>query len=389
MPDEKDLEAVFAEMDALGIAPLKAEKPRMVATPDSRLRDSFREITAFVEANRREPQKGTNMKERALAMRLAEFRENPAKAQAVLDIDPCNLLPHENASMEDVLTSISSPSFEEDIFDTSNLPARRKTQGYRATRIPCKNFDDYKPLLLQCQEELLHGQRHIVRVPGHGKVIHDFGVGRFVVVRGILGYVAGEDEETVTKGGPKNKRLRVVYDNGTESDILLRSLFAAMYENGFLVSELDDESMGELMLGEDDIKTGLIYVLKSKSTNPEIQKIPNLYKIGVSTQAIEDRIANAEHEPTYLMDKVEIIECFPCYNLNVQKMETLIHHVFADAQMLIEVVNDKGRVCRPHEWFSIPISIIHQAIEMIKDGSIVNYRYDKTKQRMVLRKEQD
>lgn len=384
MPDELDFATVFAEMEALGFSELPEEKPRVAVSPDNRLRDSFREITAFVEANGREPRKGTNMKERALATRLAEFRENPTKAKAVLDIDSLNLLPHEDASMDDVLSDLSELSLEEDIYDVSGLPTPRNKPEYIASRKPCKDFEQYRQFFAQCQEDLWQGRRHIVRVAGHEGAIKNFGTGRFVVVRGVLGYVAEEEENTSIQSWQVNRRLRVIFENGTESDLLLRSLFRAMYENGCLISERDEDSLEDMSLGEAETAAGIIYILKSKSDNPKIKQIPNLYKIGVSTQRLEERIANAEHEPTYLMAQVEPVIHYTCYDLNVTKMENLIHRVFADAQVVVDVVDDNGKVCHPHEWFSVPISVIKQAVQMIIDGSIVDYIYDTQTKRMML-----
>lgn len=384
MPDTPDLDAIFARMDALGIAPLAEEKKREPITADTRLRESFREITAFVEKNGREPRKlPTNIKELELAARLADFRENPEKMKAVLDIDTLNLLPHEDVSVEDIMTAMQSAAPEVDIFDMSGLPTPRNKPEYIASRKPCTNFEQYRQLFAQCQDDLWQGRRHIVRVAGHDGAIKNFGVGRYFVVNGVLGYVADAEENETKQSGQINKRLRVIYENGMESDLLLRSLFSAMYENGCLISEQDEDTLKDMVAGEEDVETGIIYVLKSKSDNPQIQAIPNLYKIGVSTQRLEERIANAEHEPTYLMAKVEPIIHFACYDLNVTKMENLIHRVFADAQVVLDVTDADGRVCHPREWFSVPISVIQQAVQMILNGNIVHFRYDREKMCMV------
>jgi len=382
MPDEPDFAAIFAEMDALGFSPLQEEKKRETVTADTRLRESFREITAFVEKNGREPRKGMNMKELELAARLAEFRENPAKAQAVLDMDSSGLLPHEDTSLEEVMNSLSLPSCEEDIFDVSGLPAPRNKPDYVASRKPCKDFERYRHLFEQCQKDLMQNRRHIVRVAGNRRP-SGLGKGSFAVVRHVLCYIADESSEVTWQFHRQNRRLRVIYENGTESDILLLSLVRALYENGCLISERDEDTLNDMVLGEDDQETGIIYILKSKSSDPQIQQIPNLCKIGVSTQRLEDRIAHAEHEPTYLMAKVEPIGLFTCYNVNVQKLEALLHRLFAEAQVVVDVVDDQGQVCHPHEWFSVPISVIRQAVDMILDGSIIGYRYDVRTQRMV------
>lgn len=389
MPDTPDLDAIFAQMDALGIAPLAEEKKREPITADTRLRESFREITAFVEKNGREPRKlPTNIKELELAARLADFRENPEKMKAVLDIDPLNLLPHEDVSVEDIMTAMQSAAPDVDIFDMSGLPTPRHKPEYIASRKPCTDFEQYRQLFAQCQDDLWQGRRHIVRVAGHEGAIQNFGIGRFVVVRGVLGYVADAETNTSMQSWQVNRRLRVIFENGTESDLLLRSLFRAMYENGCLISERDEDVLDGMQLGDNESECGIIYILKSLNPNKQIQEIPNLYKIGVTTKTLEERIANAENEPTYLMDKVVPVQTFHCYNMNVEKFEHLIHRAFADAQVDLEIVDANGCVCRPREWFSVPISVVQQAVQMIIDGSIVGYKYDVSTRRMVARAEE-
>lgn len=383
MPDEPNFAAVFAEMDALGFSELSEEKPRVVVSADTRLRDSFREITAFVEKNGREPRKQpTNIKELELAARLADFRENPEKMKAVLDIDFLNLLPHEDASMDDIMADLQPLEPELDIFDVSGLPTPRNKPEYIASRKPCTDFEQYRQLFVQCQADLIQNRRHIVRVAGN-KSPSGLGKGSFAIVRHVMCYIADESDEVTYQFHKKNKRLRVIYENGTESDILLLTLVRALYEGGCIISERDEDTLKDMVAGEEDVETGIIYVLKSKSKDSAIRAIPHLYKIGVSTQRLEERIAHAEQEPTYLMSEVEPVIHFACYDLDVNKMENLVHRVFADAQVVLEVTDSDGRVCHPREWFSVPISVIKQAVQMILDGNIVHFRYDRERMRMV------
>ena len=386
MPEEPDLAAIFARMDALGIPPMREERRREPIAPDTRLRESFKEITAFVQENGREPRKTpANVKELELAARLAAFREDPERMRAVLDIDPLNLLPHEIAPLEAIMTAMPSAPGE-DIFDMSGLPAPRNKPDYIASRKPCKDFELFRPLFVQCRDDLMQNKRHIVRVAGNNSP-SGLGKGSFAIVHHVMCYVADESDEVTYQFHKQNKRLRVIYENGTESDILLLSLVRALYKSGCLISERDEDTLKKTVPGKEDKETGIIYVLKSKSDNPQIQAIPNLYKIGVSTQKLEERIVNAVHEPTYLMAEVEPIIHYACYNVNVQKLETLLHHVFAAAQVEIDIVDDNGHVCRPREWFSVPISVIKQAIDMILDGSILKYRYDASSKRMISKEE--
>ena len=172
--------------------------------------------------------------------------------------------------------------------------------------------------------------------------------------------------------------MRVIFENGKECDMLQRSFESALYRDGFIISDYDEKEM-VLYAEEEEEKTeprGFIYVLKSASKKPEITAIPNLFKIGVTTTSVEDRIKNAKNETTYLMDDVKIVQTFACYDINVRKLEALIHRFFAICQVDLDVTDKDGHICHPHEWYSVPISVIQQAISMIVDGSIVNYRYD-------------
>jgi hypothetical protein len=135
-------------------------------------------------------------------------------------------------------------------------------------------------------------------------------------------------------------------------------------------------------ISADDEKTGFIYILRSLSTNPEIAAIEDLYKIGFSSGAVEDRIRNAEKEPTYLMAKVHLVEIFECYNLNPQKLESLLHTFFGSACLNVDVHDKHGKRCTPREWFIAPLEIIEEVINLILTGEIVNYRYDQDAKRI-------
>jgi hypothetical protein len=103
---------------------------------------------------------------------------------------------------------------------------------------------------------------------------------------------------------------------------------------------------------------------------------PNLFKIGYSTTPVAKRIANAASEPTYLMAPVEIVAEYECYNMNTQKFENLIHTVFKDVCLDIEIADSSGNKCKPREWFSVPLDQVNLAISLIVSGQIVNYRYN-------------
>lgn len=387
MAEELDWSGLFEEMKELGIKP-EAPKQSNVVTQDTRLRMSFEEIVNFVRKEGREPEIKKGIRERSLAKRLAEFRTNPEKTAAVRDLDVLNLLPHVEEetwsnSDEELLAQLAS----NDIFDTSILPQRKAQPDYVANRKPCKEFEKFRPLFEQCHSDLEYNNRHIIRITGsHAQ--QSIGVGTYALIYGLLAYVAAVDEEFVTQGADrkiKNRRMRVIFENGKECDMLRRSFESALYRDGFLISEYDEKEL-VLHAEEDEQKIeprGFIYILRSASTKPDIAAIPNLFKIGVSTTSVEERIKNAKNETTYLMDDVKIVQTFACYDINVRKLESLIHRFFAICQVDLDVTDKDGFICHPHEWYSVPISVIQQAISMIVDGSIVNYRYDKERERII------
>lgn len=384
MAEELDWSSLFNEMRELGIKP-EDSKQSNVITQDTRLRKSFEEIVSFVLKEGHEPEINKGILERRLAKRLTEFRTNPEKASAVRDLDELNLLPHvEEGTWSSSDKKLLSQLASSDIFDTGILPQRKTQPDYVANRKPCKDFDRFRPLFEQCHADLESNNRHIIRITG-SNAQQSINTGSFALISGLLAYVAGTDKEFVTQGDRKNRRLRVIFENGKECDMLYRSLLSALYRDGFLISEYDEK---ELVLcdGEEETKIeprGFIYILRSASKKPQITSVPNLFKIGVATTTVEERIKNAKNETTYLMDEVKIVQTFACCNINVRKLESLIHRFFAICQVDLDVTDKDGFICHPHEWYSVPISVIQQAISMIVDGSIVNYRYDRTSERII------
>lgn len=125
-----------------------------------------------------------------------------------------------------------------------------------------------------------------------------------------------------------------------------------------------------------DKVTGYIYVLKSLSDNPAISSQKNLYKIGFSTTSVEERIANAINEPTYLMAPVKIIETYKIVNMNSHIFETILHRLFDAVSFKVTVTDDEGRVHHPKEWFVVPLNILDKVVEKILDGTILEYTYN-------------
>jgi hypothetical protein len=208
--------------------------------------------------------------------------------------------------------------------------------------------------------------------------------GNYFILGGILLYVAKLHKMTIYKNGKKDGRTLIVFENGTESNMLYRSLRKGLIENGRAVTFTDEEVYKDFyknmnVITEEDEEAGFIYVLKSRSQEPEIRSIENLYKIGYSKIAVEERIKNAEQEPTYLMAPVSIVTAFQCYNLNPQKLEQLLHNFFGSSCLNIDVFDSKGIRHTPREWFIAPLEVIEKVINLIQTGQIIEYRYNPKK----------
>ncbi|KKG68926.1 GIY-YIG nuclease family protein [Methanosarcina mazei] len=384
MDRNKILDEIF-NSDPMGLLDVKPKKSS-APNADERLIASFQEISHFFEKHNREPQPNIeNPSEYQLYCRLKNLREDGDKVMLCESHDKYSLLKTEKKelkSIEDVFEDDSLDLLDSDsegLFDFKHTPKETNMPDYVACRKPCKDFVTYEPLFIQCQVDLKNDKRRLYPFKNE----QDITEGHFFVLKGVLLYVAHVGEKSNEKG-KVNARLRCVFENGTESDMLLRSLSAELYKNGRRVSENENGLLGRLNdINEEDDEAGFIYVLKSLSSNPNIQNIQNLYKIGYSNTPVEERIKNAEQEPTYLMAPVKIISTYKCYNLNPQKLEQLIHNFFGKTCLNFDIFDKNGTRHTPREWFIAPLDAIEQAIEFIISGEIVDYRYDTERQIIV------
>jgi len=367
--------------DPLG---LLSVKPKQAATTtDERLLSSFQEINNFVKDNGREPKAGGNINEYQLYARLKAIRGNKEKIQALSSLDEYKLLQKEVKeikSLKDVFEDDDLGIFESDensIFNLKHIPKERAEAEFVARRKPCKNFEEFEEKFIQCHKEIKNGERKLL--PFHRD--YEMEKGMFFVLKGMLVYLAEVGEKTKDEHGKWDARLRAIFENGTESNLLLRSLGKELFKDGRRVTELRENALNNFYnITEEDEETGFIYVLKSLSDKPKIKSIKNLYKIGFSKTSPEERIKNASQDPTYLMAPVLIVTAFKCFNMNPQKLEQLLHTFFGSSCLNVDVFDNEGRRHIPREWFIAPLEIIEQAIHFILNGEIVHYRYDLEKE---------
>lgn len=360
---------------------IKVKNP--IVSADDRLIHTFEEINDFYKMHNKAPEKTNDMNERVLFSRLNGIRNNPQKASTLGKYDIYNLLNNpENkkaTSIDDIFENdplgLLNNSEDEKIFTLENVPKIEKDRAdadFVAKRESFEGFHEYEVLLIECQKDLKSGRRQLV-----SSVESQLDVGTFCVLDGLLLYIA--DIEDGYRGNSKkiNRRTTLIFENGTKSNMLLRSLGKRLKDSGNMVTKLERElETGLLSVNSEDNQNGYIYILKSLSTDDKIITKKNLYKIGFSTTSVETRIKNAKKDPTYLMANVKTVASYEVYNVNPHKLEQLIHKFFSNSCLNIDIYDEKGNIHRPREWFIAPLKVIEEAIDLIISGKIIYYKYD-------------
>jgi hypothetical protein len=388
-----------ALLDALGVeaAPLKtgSRTPR-----EERIIAGFEDILRFYQTHARAPRHGgqcTDIFERLYAVRLDQLRKLPEATLLLADLDGPGLLSGATVSTidiesldEDALLAELGVNAQSNASGITKLQhvrssAEKKAAEEVAKRAPCKDFSNFKHLFNEASSGLKAG--HWMTKP----FVKDASIaqGDFFIIGGQIAYVAKMFDGTKTKDGRDNPRLRVIFDNQTESDLLLRSLSRSLYPDGDTpvgrrLLRRDDGPLFGNTSASDDIASGTIYVLRSKSTHPFVHAHRELiHKIGVTGDKVETRIAAAAKDATYLLADVEIVATYQLHNINRRRMETIFHRLFGAVQIDLTIDDRFGNPVKPREWFLVPLHVINESVERIRDGSITNMVYDPTTAQLV------
>ena len=397
MSPKKKLQDIFDD-DPFGLLNVKPATPT-ARNADERLVASFQELLDFYEKNKRDPEQGNDIQEQQLYFRLKGIRDNPEKIEMLQSLDKYGLLNYEQKQVSSIDDIFDDDSFglldstDEGLYNLKHISKQdeRASADFVARRKPCKNFSEYEPKFKEVQKDLASGKRKLIVFKQDNLRADDFYVHNGVLL--LLESVNFGKELKEYKSGSRARRdgrTRIVFENGTESNMLYRSLYKSLLANGQAISENQDRVNEEFaekfsMVNEDDVEAGYIYILKSKSEKEEIRTIQHLYKIGYSKTKVEERIKNASQEPTYLMAEVSVVMAYKCYNMNPQKFEQLIHNFFGAACLNVDVFDGAGNRYTPREWFIAPLDIIEQAVHLIINGEVVKYRYDTEAENIVLR----
>ena len=387
---DKKLQDIF-DNDPLGL--LEVKPLVAIRNEDNILVSKFQEIIDFYQHNQRLPLENNGVYQHTLYSRLCDFRESESKRKILEQFDEFGLLvPVEKKvfTIDDILNEDPLGLLDEDdmgLFDFNFVqrPDERASADFVARRKAIQNFEKYEQLFKDCQRDLKQGDRQLIKF--HENQIQK---GAFFVLNGLLVYVDKLMDITTDKFGKRDGRTKLIFENGTESNMLFRSLGKGLFQNGQGITFTNEEMNTQFEnnynnISDEDKESGFIYILKSKSDKPEIKDIKHLYKIGFSTTTVEERIKNAAQEPTYLMAEVRIVMTYKCFNMNTHKLELLLHNFFGSSCLNVDVFDTLGNRHTPREWFIAPLDIIEQAVQLIISGEIVKYRYVGENEEIVVR----
>ena len=386
---DSDLDDLAVELADFAPPEKKGERP----ASEERVIAGFEEIQRFAEQHGRAPQHGEDRDifERLYAVRLDRLRALPDCRALLEPLDRqglLNVVPNDAKSLDigDIAAELAGVADSNDITVLRHVRtiAEKRAAEQIADRKSCEDFETFRPLFERALTEVTTGLRQSQPIAVNNRGIE---AGDFFVLDGITVYVAEVGEPLKTTAREVDRRLRLIFSNGTESNLLLRSLQRAFYDDP-AARKLVSPETGQLSFGgeleADDVESGTIYVLRSLSDHPYVAQNRNiLHKLGVTGGRVETRIANAENEATYLLANVECVATYKLAGINRTRMEGLFHRLFAHARLNITINDRFGHPVQPEEWFLVPLFVIDEAVERIMNGSITDYIYDPSSAKLV------
>lgn len=358
---------------------------------EQRIIAGFEEIVRFYDEQGRAPgsDREAAIFERIYAVRLDRIRLSLECLELLRDMDPRGLLKtpmtspivREEAASDDASLlaelGVSAEHLENDITRLTHVRSREEIRAAEeiAKRTPCLDFELFEPIFKNVQRDLNSGGRTTVKFQENAEVI----AGELFILDGQKVYVAKVGEKETNYYGRPDCRLRLIYDNGTEGALLLRSFQRALYKDK-ASRRITTPDHGPLFSNEeveDDLPSGFIYILRSQSTHPFIADNRSvIHKIGVTGGEVKKRVANAKKDPTYLLAEVEIVATFKLSNINRKRLEDLLHRFFTEARLDLELKDRFGQGVEPREWFLVSLSVIEETVDLLVKGSISDFRYD-------------
>ncbi|WP_335981659.1 GIY-YIG nuclease family protein [Fusobacterium polymorphum] len=393
MATYKNLDDIFA--DDFFKENIVLEKKEHKISSDKDIED-FQEINKFFSENNRIPKVAKALgKERSLGKRFEGIVADKEKIKKLLPFDEYGLLKEyetleekemqvaedkvEYNSIDDILSDFddifkkSEADLESQLRDVSMYQTYKNTKVLNEKKsfseaLSKEEFKEYDLMFKKIHEEINQGLRKVKSLNSDNKreidILGNIEEGDIFIIKGLMLFIEKKGEVTLMEGRKKkNAKLTVIFENGTiNRNWLLNSLSAEISRSdAFKVEKRIDENS---QISLNDLTTGYIYILKSLSEEPEIKVIPNLYKIGFTSDSVEKRIANAKNEETYLLANVKIVATYEIRNFSAQRLEKTLHNRFADKQLDITFLI-AGKKISPREWFSVPLDEIGKEINNI------------------------
>lgn len=370
-----------------------APEPVRKLTPlQERIIAGFEDIQRFVKEHGRLPRHGEDhdIFERLYAVRLERLRAHPEAQELLASMDPGGIFnaaepvgkPSSELDDTTLLAELGiQPGSEDDVTKLRHVSSRAEKRAAEevANREKCEDFAEFKPLFEAVQADLKAGSRQAKALGNSEVTLAEIQPGNFFIVGGQLAYIAASTDAFVTQYERADRRVRVIYDNATEATVLSRSFQKSLYRDE-TARRVSEQSVGPLfgnIAEPDDLQSGTIYVLRSKSWHPYVDEHRDLiHKIGVTGQPVISRIANARNDPTFLLSDVEIVAEYKLYNINRSKLEQLIHRALGPARLDLSAGDRFGKTVQPREWFLVPLPIINELVSRISDGSITRVEYN-------------
>ncbi|MEE2951244.1 MAG: GIY-YIG nuclease family protein [Pseudomonadota bacterium] len=381
---------------------VEAEEASTYTPRQERIIAGFEDIQRFVAEHGRTPRHDPegDIFERLYAVRLDRLRALPECRELLAAFDPDGLLggpPAGDAGTEDealeeldddALLSALGDEEDEAGADLTTLRHVRSAEEKRqpdtvAERTRCADFDRFRPLFETVRAELKDGTRQTRPFGGMAEIEK----GRFFILGGQIAYVAERGEDFVPGHGNRDARLRVIYDNGTESDLLKRSLQRALTQDeaGRRITEPEAGPLFGDSMEDGETAVGTIYVARSLSDHPFVaEHRTSLYKIGVTTGDPHMRVSGAAKDPTFLLAPAELVAEYTLHDIHPRRLEQLMHRIFAPARIDLSLEDRFGAHVSPREWFLVPITAIEEAIAAIRDGTVTGRYYDPKQGRLLV-----
>ncbi|MTD10942.1 GIY-YIG nuclease family protein [Acinetobacter sp. YIM 103518] len=385
----------------IDLAPVKSVT---YTAKEERLISGFEEIINFYEEHKKVPSNTTDVDifERIYAVRLAKLKQSDEAKKLLADFDQYGLLfnsDDENADVasledDDLLAELGIELEDENsilMLQHVRTQKEREANEETATRKVCSDFALFKEFFAQIEKDLELGIR-ITKPFGRDASIQ---LNDLFILDGQIVFVAEVGEYFKAPNGENDARLRAIYSNGTESNLLMRSLKKALNSDKASRRILVANNVGPLFssselkdkINEIEIKSGTIYVLRSLSDNQFIKDHKEvIHKIGVTTGKVNKRITDAKNDPTYLLADVELVASYGLpENIVPYKLEKLIHKVLRSAQLDLNIEDRFGKAVKPKEWFLVSIDVINQVIDHIRNGTVESVYYDVDQARLINR----